>query len=137
MASNEPLIVTLPKNRRVDVQIGRHVLHTDQPAHNGGEDAAPSPFDVFLASIGACAGIFVQGFCATRKLPTEGVRIVERPRFDEQGVLRGVDLRVEVPADFPERYREPLIRVIEQCSVKKAIAAQPEFTVSVEPNAAI
>ncbi len=137
MASHEPLIVTIPKNRRVDVQIGRHVLHTDQPAHNGGEDAAPSPFDVFLASIGACAGIFVQGFCAARKLPTEGVRVVEQPRFDERGVLRGVELRVELPPEFPERYREPLTRVVEQCSVKKAIAAQPEFTVSVTSNAAI
>lgn len=137
MASREPLIVTIPKNRRVDVQVGRHVVHTDQPTHNGGEDAAPSPFDVFLASIGACAGIFVQGFCAARKLPTEGVRVVEEPRFDEQGVLRAVALRVEVPADFPERYREALIHVVEQCSVKKAIAAQPEFTVSVEANAAI
>lgn len=137
MATREPLIVTIPKNRRVDVQVGAHVLHTDQPLTNGGEDSAPSPYDLFLASIGACAGIFVQGFCAARKLPTDDVRVIEQPHFDEKGVLKSVDLRVEVPPDFPERYRDALIHVVEQCSVKKAIAAQPEFAVSVEAIAAI
>ncbi len=56
------------------------------------------------------------------------MRIVERPVYDEQGTLKDVSLDVELPAAFPEKYREPLLRVIEQCSVKKAIAAQPTFT---------
>jgi ribosomal protein S12 methylthiotransferase accessory factor len=131
MASRAPLIVTLPRGRRVDVQVGQHVLHTDQPLTAGGEDSAPSPYELFLASIGACAGIFVQGFCAARKLPTEGIRVVEQPHFDEKGVLSSVDLDVQVPQDFPERYRDALIKVVEQCSVKKAIAAQPGFAVKV------
>ncbi|MFO0598269.1 MAG: OsmC family protein [Myxococcaceae bacterium] len=130
MATNQPLIVTLPGQRRVDVQLGRHVVHTDQPLTNGGEDVAPSPFDTFLASIGACAGIFVQGFCKARNLPTEGIRIIEEPHFGEDKVLSGVDLRIELPADFPEKYRDAVIKVAEQCSVKKAIAAHPHFNVT-------
>ncbi len=128
---NEPteIVVTLPGGRRVDARIGAHVVRTDQPVSNGGEDSAPSPFQVFLASIGACAGIFVQGFCAARKLPTDGIRIVERPRYSENGVLAAVDLDLELPSTFPEKYREALIKVVDGCSVKKAIAAQPEFTV--------
>ena len=66
----ELIVVTLPGGRRVDAQVGTHTIHTDQPRDNGGEDLAPAPFDVFLASIGACAGIFVQGFCAKRDIPT-------------------------------------------------------------------
>ena len=83
------LWVTLPGGKRVDALVGGHVVRTDQPLDNGGEDTAPSPFQLFLAAIGTCAGIFVQGFCAKRGLPTEGIRIVERPRVDpETGVLR-------------------------------------------------
>lgn len=127
MASTEPLIVTLPGKRRVDVHVGKHVVRTDQPSEKGGEDSAPSPFDHFLASIGACAGIFVQGFCAARKIPYEHIRIIEHPHFDEHGVLSGVDLELQLPADFPERYRDAVIKVVDGCSVKKAIAAQPHF----------
>jgi len=68
-------VVTLSGGRRVDAQVGRHTIHTDQPVANGGEDIAPAPFDIFLASMGACAGIFVQGFCATRGIPYEQIRV--------------------------------------------------------------
>ncbi|MBE2252032.1 MAG: OsmC family protein [Myxococcus sp.] len=129
MSDTHELVITLPGNRRVDAHFGHHVVRTDQPVDNGGDDTAPSPFQMFLASIGTCAGIFVQGFCAKRNLDFSRVRIVERPTFDAQGALKDVALEVELPADFPEKYREPLLRVVEQCSVKKAIAAQPTFTV--------
>ena len=64
MAAAAEIQITLPGGRRVDAQVRGHIVHTDQPVTNGGEDAAPSPFELFLASIGTCAGIFVQGFCA-------------------------------------------------------------------------
>ncbi len=128
-ASESELLVTLPGGRRVDARVGDHVVRTDQPRDNGGEDTAPSPFQLFLAALGTCAGIFVQGFCAKRGLPTEGIRIVERARYAEDGTLAEVDLDIQVPPSFPEKYREALVRVADQCSVKRAIQAQPRFAV--------
>jgi putative redox protein len=129
MAAASEIVVTLPGGRRVDAQVGAHTVHTDQPRDNGGDDTAPSPFELFLASIGTCAGIFVQGFCARRDLPTAGIRIVERMQYAPDGTLTGVDLDIQVPPGFPEKYREALVRVADQCSVKKAIQTQPRFQV--------
>ncbi len=129
MAGNSEIFVTLPGGRRVDALIGNHVVRTDQPHGNGGEDTAPSPFSLFLASIGTCAGIFVQGFCAKRGISTEGIRIIERPHVDESGTLVSVELEIQVPPGFPEKYHEALVRVADQCSVKRAILAQPSFEV--------
>ena len=124
------IVVTLPGGRRVDAQVGAHVVRTDQPRDNGGTDSAPSPYQLFLAAIGTCAGIFVEGFCTKRGISTEGIRIVERPRSDpETGVLVAVELDLEVPPGFPEKYREALVRVVDGCSVKRAILAQPRFEV--------
>jgi ribosomal protein S12 methylthiotransferase accessory factor len=124
------MIVTLPGGKRVDTKIGNHVIRTDQPASNGGEDTAPSPFDLFLAAIGTCAGIYVAGFCQKRGLPTEGIRLRQRNHFHpETGVLARVELDVEVPPSFPEKYLDALVRVADQCAVKKAIQAQPVFEV--------
>jgi ribosomal protein S12 methylthiotransferase accessory factor len=79
--------------------------------------------------MGACAGIFVQGFCAKRGIATEGIRIIERPTFGPDGVLTAVDFELQLPAGFPEKYRDAVAKVAEQCSVKRAIAAQPKFAV--------
>ena len=46
---------------------------------------------------------------------TSGVRIIERPVYDEQGTLKDVTLDIELPAAFPEKYKEALLRVVEQC----------------------
>ncbi len=130
MSSEMEMIVTLPGGKRVDTRIGDHVIRTDQPASGGGEDSAPPPFGLFLASIGTCAGIYVAGFCQKRGLPTDGIRLRQRNHLDPKtGVLARVEIDVEVPQSFPEKYREALVRVADQCAVKKAIQAQPVFTV--------
>ncbi len=124
------MIVTLPGGKRVDMQIGKHLVRTDQPVEGGGEDSAPAPFSLFLASIGTCAGIYVAGFCHKRGLPTDGIRLRQRAHFDrETGVLVRVEIDVEVPPSFPEKYRDALVRVADQCAVKRAIQAQPVFEV--------
>ena len=124
------MIVTLPGGKRVDTRIGKHVIRTDQSVESGGEDSAPAPFDLFLASIGTCAGIYVAGFCHKRNLPTEGIRIAQRNHVDpETGTLLRVELDVLVPPGFPEKYLDALVRVADQCKVKKTIQAQPSFEV--------
>lgn len=122
------LTVTFSGGKRVDAEYGGHVFRTDQPVAAGGEDSAPAPFSLFLASIGTCAGIYVLGFCQNRGLPTDGIQLKQTMRYDPTtGALAGVDIDIEVPPSFPEKYRDALIRVAEKCAVKKAIAAQPEF----------
>lgn len=129
MPSSE-MIVTFPGGKRVDTQVGKHVVRTDQPVEGGGEDSAPPPFGLFLASIGTCAGIYVAGFCQKRGLPTEGIRLRQRNHFDrETGALIRVEIDVEVPPSFPAKYRDALVRVADQCAVKKTIQAQPVFEV--------
>ena len=129
MASAKEILVTLPGGRRVDAKTAQHVVHTDQPIDNGGQDSAPTPFDLFLTSIGACAGIFVQGFCAKRGIPYDEIRLVERPQFAEDGTLQAVDIDIQLPPSFPEKYQSAVVKVVEQCSVKRAILAQPSFRV--------
>ena len=55
-----------------------HSIKTDQPLDNGGENTAPAPFDLYLASIGTCAGIYVKSFCDKRNIPTDNIRVSQR-----------------------------------------------------------
>lgn len=122
--------VSFPGGKRVDAAFGKHVVRTDQPPELGGEDAAPAPYDYFLASLATCAGIYVLGFCQARSIPTEGLTIVQRSDVDPETKLpRRIELTIGFPADFPEKYKPAAIRAAENCKVKKTIAAQPELVV--------
>lgn len=130
MAGASELFVTFPGGRRVDTEIGGHVIRTDQPRANGGDDSAPAPLSLFLAAIGTCAGLYVASFCQRREIATDGIRLRQRNHFDaDTGVLARVELDIEVPPSFPEKYRDALVRAADGCAVKKAVQAQPVFEV--------
>jgi putative redox protein len=127
MGCGREIVVRLSGGRRVEAQLDSHRVLTDQPRSNGGEDTAPSPFQLFLASLGTCAGIFVQGFCAKRGIPYEDIRVVERPTYGANGELESVELELQLPPDFPPSYHAALLRVIDQCSVKRVLSSPPTF----------
>jgi ribosomal protein S12 methylthiotransferase accessory factor len=124
------LVIDFPGGDRVDAHFGPHTVETDQPPMGGGEGSAPTPFALFLSSIGTCAGIYVLGFCKQRGLSAQGIRIVQRAHTDPSTRLIGkVDLEIQVPPDFPEKYRGSLVRSAELCAVKKHLETPPEFEV--------
>lgn len=124
------MTIDFPGGARVDAHFGPYTVMTDQPPSGGGQGEAPSPFDLFLASIGTCAGIYVLGFCRQRGLPTEGIRIQQQVKRDFQnGMVNQVDLEIQVPPEFPEKYRDSLIRSAQLCAVKKHIEQPPAFEI--------
>ncbi len=124
------MLVTFPGGGRVDAELGPHVIRTDQPPSGGGEGSAPTPFSLFLASIGTCAGIYVLGFCRQRGLPAEGIQIVQRMQPDPRtGLIGRVELDIQVPPEFPEKYYDALVRAASQCAVKKHLEEPPRFEV--------
>jgi len=125
------MIVDFPGGARVDTHFGPFTVKTDQPPMGGGSGSAPTPFATFLASIGACAGIYVLSFLQQRNLPTDGVRLVQRAYSDPMtGMVSKIDLEIQVPEGFPERYLPALIRTADLCAVKKHLQHPPEIEVT-------
>ena len=121
------IIVDFPGGARVDAHFGPFTIHTDQPP----QSSAPTPFATFLASIGACAGIYVLGFCRQRGLPTEGVRLIQHVETDPLTHMVGrIELEIQLPPDFPEKYKAAVVRAAEQCAVKKHFEQPPRIEVS-------
>jgi ribosomal protein S12 methylthiotransferase accessory factor len=124
------MTIDFPGGARVDAHFRNHDIRTDQPVSGGGEDSAPTPFDMFLASIGTCVGIYVLGFCRQRDLPTEGIRIIQRHHPNrESGLMDKIDIEIQVPPAFPKQYHSALIRSAELCKVKKSLETPPQFEI--------
>jgi putative redox protein len=123
--------ITLGSGAKVNAEFKNHIIKTDQPVKGGGEDSAPAPFDLFLASIGTCAGIYVKGFCDQRKLPTENIKLLQTMSFNsETRLVDHITLEIKLPADFPEKYKDAVINAANLCAVKKHLANPPKIDVS-------
>ncbi len=123
--------ITFPGGARVDASFGPYVVRTDQPPAGGGEGSAPTPFALFLSSFGTCAGIYVLSFLRQRNLPTDGVKLIQRVRRDPaSGMTDQVEIEILLPPDFPEKYREAVVRAAELCAVKKHLEKPPVILVS-------
>ena len=132
------MIIDFPGGARVDAHFGPYTVQTDQPPHAGGEGSAPTPFATFLAAIGTCAGFYVLGFCQRRSIATDGLRLIQHVEAEPgTGMVRTVRLDIQLPADFPERYRDAVIRAAEQCTVKKHFEHPPAFEIRTIANESI
>ncbi len=133
--SNNTMTVAFPGGKRVDATYGKFEIATDQSVDSGGDESAPEPFDYFLASLATCAGIYVLGFCQKRNLPHDGIRLTQKWERDEKTKrLLEIRISIEVPPEFPEKYRPALVRVADQCAVKKTLENPPTFDVQTVVN---
>jgi putative redox protein len=127
------ITVTFPGGKKVNAEINGAVIQTDQPRTEGGDGTAPSPFVHFLASFGTCAGIYVLSFCRERGIPTDGITLTERfEQITQNGKskLNRIILDINIPPDFPEKYRHALVKAADLCAVKKAIMDPPQFEIN-------
>ena len=125
------MVIDFPGGARVDAHFGPYTVHTDQPPHGGGQGLAPTPFATFLAAIGTCAGIYVSGFCRQRGIPTDGIRIIQSLEANPlNGLVSKVKLNIQLPPEFPEKYKSAVIRAADQCAVKKHFEYPPQFEIN-------
>lgn len=120
--------IFFPGKMRVAANYKGFVIETDQSERGGGDGSAPAPFDLFLASLGTCAGVYVLSFLQKRGLETDGAGVVMRHERDpESGLVSKIELEIKVPTGFPEKYRKAIIRAAETCAVKRHLDSPPAF----------
>jgi ribosomal protein S12 methylthiotransferase accessory factor len=125
------IMVDFPGGSRVDAHFKSFTVETDQPTENDGQNAAPTPFEVFLASLATCAGFYILGFCKKRGIPYEGIRLVQTMEQDSSTkIVRKVVQKIQLPQGFPEQYISAVKRAADSCLVKKHLEAPPAFEIT-------
>jgi ribosomal protein S12 methylthiotransferase accessory factor len=132
MGMTERIEIDFPGGHRVDARLRDFTIQTDQLVEHGGQGMAPQPFDLFLASIATCAGIFALKFCQARDIPVDGMHL----SMDWQGHKTDPSaaeavLRLTLPAGFPAKYRDGILKAMDLCAVKRTIQSPPRFTTEI------
>ena len=124
-----PMEIGFPGGVVVEARHGGLVIRTDQP-HPYGGGTAPAPFDLFLASIGTCAGFYALRFCQERGIDTEGLgATMEWERDPATRLISRIRVALTLPPGFPEKYVPAIVRAADQCAVKKHLVHAPDIEV--------
>ena len=127
--------ITFPGGQKVEAHHNGLKILTDQTKQDGGEGKAPSPFDLFIASIGTCTGYYVLKFCEQRKIPTKDIKLYLHDEWNPLvRRITKIKITIDLPSTFPKKYIEAIIRVAEQCSVKRHLTAPPEITIETKTD---
>ena len=120
--------ITFPGGKKVNAEYNGFTHKTDQPLTAGGENTAPSPFELFLAALGSCAGFYVLSFCQQRGIDMAGIELCQSMEWDPKSHLLGrIGIEIILPASFPEKYRAAVVQAAQLCTVKKHLENPPQF----------
>ena len=127
-----PIDIYFDGNKKVNAVIDGFTVKTDQPVRSGGDNSAPTPFSLFVASVGTCAGVYVKGFCDQRGIPTDDVRISLDYVYDQlQKLITKFIIKIHVPTDFPEQYDAAVIKSAALCAVKRHLNPSIENDITI------
>ncbi|MFB0566270.1 MAG: OsmC family protein [Candidatus Aminicenantaceae bacterium] len=122
--------VHFPGGLRVDAKYKDFIIKTDQPVYAGGEGSAPAPFDLFLASVATCSGLYVLSFCRNRGIPTENASLVMKTEKSlETKMVDKISIEIKLPSEFPEKYKNAVIKAVDGCTVKAHLKRPPAFDI--------
>jgi ribosomal protein S12 methylthiotransferase accessory factor len=127
------ITVELSGGKKIDAQVGKHVIKTDQPVKEGGEGTAPAPFIYCLASLGTCAAYYAFKYLESRDLSTEGLKVIQKHEWDSKTKkLSKVVQIIELPPGLEEKHHKPIVRAASVCAVKKLMENPPEFDIQIK-----
>ena len=125
--------ITLPGGKKVNSTYKGFTVETDQPKTEGGDGSAPEPFNLFLASIGTCAGVYVVYFCQERGIDTTGIHMtLQFDRNEKKHLVEAIRIHIDLPPEFPEKYKSAVVKTAGLCTVKRNILDPPSISVSAD-----
>jgi uncharacterized OsmC-like protein len=118
------------------VKAREHSIVSDQPAENGGFDEGMTPPELFLSSLGSCAGFYAAQYLKKKGLATEGTTVrVFAEKAKNPARLDNFRIEVDVPSTVDEEHRKGVEEAVHHCLIHNTLQHPPAITLDVRPAA--
>jgi putative redox protein len=117
-----------------EIFVGPHRLVGDEPEDSGGKGRGPDPYDLLLASLGACTSMTITMYAQSEGLPLRGV--TTRLRHSnvhaddcaecetEEGKIDWIELDIELDGPLSDEQRSQLLEIAEKCPVHQTLTSE-------------
>ena len=119
---------------KFEIEVRGHRIRVDQPEAMGGEDTAPTPTELFVASLASCSAFYARRYLSRHDLPVEGLRVeTSYVMGTSPSRVASFDVRVHLPAGVPESRHQALLAMVNRCTVHSTLTHEPEVTIALVP----
>jgi len=102
------------------VRVREHQFVVDESAANGGEDAGPTPHDLYDAALGACKALTVLWYAQRKSIPVEEIMVtVDHDDADEHKGVYRLHATLALTGALTDAQRQELLAVAGKCPVHK------------------
>jgi ribosomal protein S12 methylthiotransferase accessory factor len=120
--------IHFPGGRKVNSVYKGFTIKTDQSKEDGGDGTAPTPSDLFFASLGACMGLYALDFCKKRKIDPDQLKLsVEFQSHEKTHMVEKMLFNIDLGPEFPQKYTSALIRAMKLCYLKQHFEQPPQI----------
>ena len=114
-----------------EVTVRGHQFLVDQSADSGGHDSAPTPTELFVASLATCVAFYAGRYLTRHGYSRDGLAVSAGYDMasDRPARVSGIRLTVQVPADLPPQRWAALRAVVSHCTVHNSLAFPPSVTI--------
>lgn len=118
---------------RFAVEIRGHTITVDQPSEAGGDDTAPTPTELFVASLAACVAFYARRYLARHHLPTDGLSVTSSyTAAGNPNRITDIAIRITPPAGLAAERRDALLAVASHCTVHNTLHQPPAVHITIE-----
>jgi putative redox protein len=115
-----------------EIQARHHIIQSDQPVENGGEDAAMTPPEIFLAALGSCAAYYAAQFLQSRKLAERGLEVtVHAEKLRDPARLGNFSIKVQTPVPLSEDQALAMDRSVHRCLIHQTMLNVPNIDIEI------
>jgi putative redox protein len=106
------------------VHVRNHLISTDGTLEEGGNDAGPSPHDLYDAAISSCKALTVVWYAKRKGIPVEQVEVsTERDASEERKGTYRLATTLHLTGELTEAQRADLLAVAQKCPIHKLMTA--------------
>lgn len=115
------------------IKARQHQIASDQPTENGGFDEGMTPPELFLASLGTCAGFYAVQYLKKHNLSREGTLVrVSAEKAKHSARLDNFRIEVEVPEGVSDAHRIGVEKAVHHCLIHNTLLHPPKITIDVK-----
>jgi putative redox protein len=130
----EPVDVGYLDGEAYEISVRGHRVRVDQPADQGGHDNAPTPTELFVASLAACVAFYAGRYLTRHGLSRDGLAVHTDfdMATDRPARVRSIRITVHLPDHFPVERRAALAAVASHCTVHNSLTIPPQISLAVQ-----
>jgi putative redox protein len=116
-----------------EIKARQHTIVSDQPTENGGFDEGMTPPELFLASLGSCAGFYAAQYLKKHHLASEGTIVrVSAEKAQDPARLDNFRIALELPCHLTQDHMEGIEQAVQHCLIHNTLLHLPRISIEVK-----